>query len=79
MEAKSHMNATTKIIKFNFLFPLFFLYGCGAMPQIADDIEKIADNDAITIKCDKDCFQRDTDIHVNVDVVNKQPIATPAN
>lgn len=49
------------------------------MPQVADDIEKIADNDAITIKCDKDALNQNTDVHIIVDVVNKEPPAvTPS-
>ena len=55
------------------LFSLFFLYACSGMPQIADDIEKIADNDAITLKVDKDAFARETDVHIIIDVVNKEP------
>ncbi len=61
------------------LFSLFFLYACSGMPQVADDIEKIADNDAITIKCDKDALNQNTDVHIIVDVVNKEPPAvTPS-
>ncbi len=36
---------------------VFVTSACTTMPQIADDIEKIADNDAITIKCDR-CFSK---------------------
>ena len=39
-----------------------------------DDVEKIADNDAITIKADKDCFQKNTDLEISVKVTNKDPI-----
>lgn len=53
------------------VFGLLLLTGCQYIPQVADDIEKIADNDAIYISCDKDCFQKDTDVEVSVKVTNK--------
>lgn len=53
------------------VFGLIFLSSCQYLPQVCDDIEKIADNDAVTIKCDKDCFQKDTDVEVSVKVLNK--------
>lgn len=56
--------------------PILFMFAmlissCTSFPQIADDIEKIANNDAITIKVDKDAFVRDTDVIVEVRVINK--------
>jgi len=47
------------------------LSSCSMLPQISSDIEKIANNDAVTIKCDKDCFQKDTDVSVVVEIKNK--------
>ena len=49
----------------------FFLSSCQYLPEVVDDIEKIADNDAIIIKCDKDCFSKSTDLKVSVEVINK--------
>lgn len=51
---------------------LFCLCGCQYLPNVADDITEIANNDAITIKCDKDCFQRETDVTVSVQIKNKE-------
>ena len=54
-----------------FCFGLFLLSSCQYVPQITDDIEKMVDDDAITIKCDKDCFGKSTDLKVSVEVINK--------
>lgn len=54
-----------------FTIGFFCISGCQYLPQVADDIEKMVDNDAVTIKCDKDCFQKDTDIEVSVKIINK--------
>lgn len=51
--------------------PLFFMNGCAGMQGVADDVEKIADNDAIIVKVDKDSFQKDTDVDVEVHIQNK--------
>lgn len=67
------MNAitlTTKII-------LISLTSCSAMMPLADDIEKIATNDAIIIKVDKDAFAKDTDVNISVDVLNKESASIP--
>jgi hypothetical protein len=47
------------------------LQSCTGLLPIADDVEKMVDNDAIIIKVDKDAFQKDTDITISVDVKNK--------
>lgn len=54
-----------------FFISIIFLSSCQYLPQVADDLEKVLDNDAITIKCDKDCFQKQTDVEVSVKVMNK--------
>lgn len=59
------------------LFGVTFLSSCQCLPEIANDIEKIADNDAITINCNKDCFQRDTDVEVSIKVLNKAKQVIP--
>ena len=54
------------------LIMLTFLTSCSSLMPLADDVEKMVDNDAITIKVDKDAIQRDTDVTVNVQVTNKE-------
>jgi len=56
------------------LIPILFMHSCAAFTPIMDDVEKIADNDAITLKCDKDTFQKNTDVHIAIDVINKDPL-----
>jgi hypothetical protein len=51
-----------------------FLQSCQGFQGVADDIEKIADNDAIIIKVDKDAIQKDTDVNVSVEVTNKEVV-----
>lgn len=56
------------------LFAIFFLSSCASMPSLFDNIEKIATDDAITVKVDRDAFKKETDVSVNVEVKNKDPI-----
>lgn len=51
---------------------IFLLTSCAALPQLFNSVEKIATDDAITVKVDKDAFQKDTDVKVNVEVTNKE-------
>lgn len=51
---------------------LLLLPGCSSLPAISSDIEKIATNDAVTLKIDKDTFGDSTDVHVIIDVINKE-------
>ena len=60
------------IIFFTLACGLLFCTGCDSIPGISDDIEKMVDNDAINITCDKDCFQKDTDVEISVKVTNKE-------
>lgn len=55
------------------ILSLFFCcISCQYLPHFMDDVEKIADNDAVTIKCDKDCFNpRGTDLDISISIKNK--------
>ncbi len=44
---------------------------CSPIQPIADDIEKIADDNILTIKVEKEALQKDTDVKINVEVINK--------
>jgi hypothetical protein len=50
---------------------IFLLPGCNYVPEISKTIDDIATDDAITIKCDKDCFQKETNVKINLEVTNK--------
>ncbi len=41
------------------------------MPEFFKTVDDIATDDAITIKVDRDAFKKDTDVHILVDVLNK--------
>lgn len=55
------------------------LSGCSAMmPDMFKTIDDIATDDAITVQVDRDAIKKDTDVHILVDVVNKDPKDVPA-
>lgn len=46
------------------------------MPEMFQTIDNIATDGVIQVQIDKEAFQKDTNIHVNVDILNrdvKQP------
>lgn len=47
------------------------LCSCSSMPEFFKTVDDIATDDAITIKVDRDAFKKDTDVHILVDVLNK--------
>lgn len=47
------------------------LSSCSYLPEISSDVEKVLTDDAVIIKVDKDAFQKDTDVNINVDIRNK--------
>lgn len=53
-------------------FVFVILSSCGTLPQFYQTIDDIATDDAIKISVDKDAFKKDTDVHVTVDVINKE-------
>lgn len=61
-----------------YLMLAFLVSSCAAMPQFFDDAEKVLTDDCITIKVDKDAFQRDTDVKITVDVMSQDRTQIPA-
>ena len=59
-------------MKYLIILPLMFLNGCAGFQGVADDIEKIETNNAITIKVDKDALDKDTNLNISVDIINKE-------
>jgi hypothetical protein len=52
------------------------LTSCAGTPEIFQAVENIATDGVIQVQIDKEAFQKDTNIHVNVDILNrdvKQP------
>lgn len=68
------MRKSVLINHFSLFAILIFLNSCAAMmPDMFKTLDDIATDDAITVKVDRDAFKKDTDVHVLVDVVNKDP------
>lgn len=49
------------------------LTSCTALPDIMQTADDIMTDDAITVKVDRDAFKKETDVHISVDVINKDP------
>lgn len=52
---------------------VLFLTSCQYVPEMVKSAEAIATDDAIEIAIDKDAFQKETDIRIAIDVINKEP------
>lgn len=61
-------------MKLSLLVILFLTTSCT--PELFKAAEDVLTDDAITVKVDKDAFQRDTDVKVNIEVINKEPRTT---
>lgn len=48
--------------------------GCQYIPEMTKAVEEIATDDAITIAIDKDAFQKETDVSVNIEIKNKEQL-----
>jgi len=48
------------------------------LPQLAQSLEDIETDTAIMVEVDKEAMQKETDLHILVDVVNKEPVSQPA-
>lgn len=73
-----HDNASTYFYAFTLFLvfvcvacALFLLSSCQYIPQVAELFEKVTSNDMISFKCDKDCFHKDADVKINVEIVNQ--------
>jgi hypothetical protein len=61
------------------IIAMAILSGCSAMvPDMFKTIDDIATDDAITVQVDRDAIKKDTDVHIIVDVVNKDAKDQPA-
>jgi len=47
---------------------LLFLSSCTQLPEVAKSIEDIADDDILYLELSKGAIQKDTNVHVNIDV-----------
>jgi len=68
-----------RILEISLAFPLLFLTACSAMmPDLVKMVSEIEDT-AVVVEVNRDAMQEDTDIHVRVDIVNKDPPRQKAN
>ncbi len=61
------------------LFPLMglplFFSGCAqALPGAIATVDDIATQDAVTLVIDKEAFQKNTDVKISIEVINKDPL-----
>ena len=58
-----------------FVVLLFFILisvtSCQYIPELAKAVDDIETDDAITIQIDRDAFKKDTDVFIDVKVINK--------
>jgi len=57
-----------------FLIPyamLFLLTSCGALPQLFQATEDVADDTAIKVEVSKEALAREPDLRIQIDVKNK--------
>jgi hypothetical protein len=57
--------------KLSWLLISFVFSGCSAMPEFSKAVEDIETQEAIKVIVDKECFQKDTDLQILIDVKNK--------
>ncbi len=56
------------------LLPLFLLTGCAQMiPGLTQAIDDAVTDEAIGVTVDKAAMQKETDVRITVDVINKDP------
>ena len=58
-------------MKYLSLMIALVLSSCAYTPEIAKSIEEIATDDGVSITVDKEAFKEDTDVRINIDILNK--------
>lgn len=53
---------------------MIYLSGCTALPQLFQAAEDIANDTAIKVEISRETFQKETDLHISVDVQNKDEL-----
>jgi starvation-inducible outer membrane lipoprotein len=52
----------------------FLLSACSSLPQLYNAAEDVADDTAVKVELSKECFAKETDVHVNVEILNKEQV-----
>jgi len=58
-------------MKYCLFLTLLLSSGCSQMPSFFQSVDDIETNSVIKVEIDKEAFQKDTDININIDVKNK--------
>ena len=65
-------NEEEKKMRCLLIFSGLLLNACSALMPFADDMEKVLDDDVIQLKVSKDAFAKETDVKINVEILNKE-------
>lgn len=57
-----------------FVFFILLLNSCAYVPELAKMADDIATDDAIKLEIDRDAIKKDTDIHMKIDILNKDNV-----
>ncbi len=52
---------------------MFLFSGCGIGPEFLKTVDDVATDDAIEIKIDRDAFKKETDVLIDIRIINKEP------
>ncbi len=58
-------------MRFIFIAMSLLLTSCQSLPQLFQTADDVFTDDCVTIKVDRDAFQKDTDVDINVSIKNK--------
>jgi hypothetical protein len=47
------------------------LVGCSALMPVADELEKIVDDNAVKVEVSRETIQKETDLTISIQIVNK--------
>lgn len=61
------------ITKLFCLLTLSLLTNCTALPELAKTADDILTDKALSLTVDKEALQKQTDIHILIDILNKDP------
>lgn len=55
-----------------FLVSMSILPSCQTLPEFYKAVDDIATDNAVTIICDRDCFKKNTDLKINIELIHKE-------
>lgn len=64
-------------MKYLVLISILFMHSCASLAPVSEDIKEILNNDAVTVKVDKDAFMYNSNVSVKVEVENHEVKPSP--